>query len=786
VASTFSVDGLLSGLKTRDIIDQLIALERRPMDLAQGQLDREQARLKAMQSVSSQVTNLQTVVAKLTQRSQINVKMATTDTPAGSPPVLTATAGPGALNGSFAVTVSRLATATRMTGNAPLGQVIDKNVALADAGFRLSPVTEKNGGPATFSINGVSIAVDSTTTLDDGTANSIIAKINAAGAGVTASLVADADGRANNRVQLVSNSGQAIQLGSLGDSSNVLRLLNLADAAPTGYTAANVTGSAVAAGALNTSITINGITTAINQADGGFTSQQNAAFIAQQLNGNGALNVRAIDNGDGTIKLEHKTLGAQQTIDVTSAGTGTGLAVGQTKNGTDRIVSMMNLGVANTGKPLADARLATPISGLDAQGNGKFSINGVEIAYSATDSLADVVNRINASTAGVTAAYDAVQDRLRISALQTGAQSISLQDVTGNLLAATGVLGATQTLGQQAQFTIEGVNGGQPLTSNSNTISDYVPGVTLTLRSVSATPVTVTVGQDSAATAGLVRSFVDTFNKTLDIISAATSTDEKAKGILAGDPGLAGVERTLRSATINQAVGSSGLFRTLADIGISTGATGSAPGSTKQLKLDEAKLNAALQSNPQAVEAVLASFTSSLGAPSGVGNATAVSGTPTGQHENGTYNLNVLNAATGEVEVRFTTTDGRVLLKKTGTLAPNTQNSTLIPGLTISTGAALTVGEDTFSLTVASKGVMVGLQDAIDGLLAKDRFFDGRKAASEAISKQLTDRIATMETRLADKEAALVKKFARLESTLAQLQAQSAALSGQIAKLAGG
>src|SRR5581483_8432191 len=102
-----------------------------------------------------------------------NVKTASTNTPSSSPMVLTATASGDAVNGSFNVTVSQLATATRVLSSGPLGQVIDKSVALVNAGFRLEPIVLTNGNPAGFTINGQTISVDAATTLDDGSPNSI-------------------------------------------------------------------------------------------------------------------------------------------------------------------------------------------------------------------------------------------------------------------------------------------------------------------------------------------------------------------------------------------------------------------------------------------------------------------------------------------------------------------------------------------------------------------------------------------------------------------------------------
>lgn len=776
MASTFTVGGLLSGLNTQDIISKLMALERRPLQLLQDRQSAEQKRLQSVNALQAAISKLRDTLGTLLQPSTINAKLATSDASG----VVAATAGADAINGTYRITVSQLATATRVVSSGPMGQVIDRTAPLASAGFRRTPiVTDSNGNPATFTINGHTITVSATTTLDDGTANSLIYQINNASAGVTASLIPDADGRPNNRIQLVSAPGQTIRLGSGADTSNVLRLLNLADATVQGYTAATVTSGPASAGALSTSITINGVTTTITQTDSGFSAADNAAFIAAAINNNAANTVTAVANGDGTITLTHKTLGAAQQIVITAPGAGTGFSAGTTQNGTDRVVSTASLGVTDLGRPLASSRLVTPISGLDSQGNGEFKINGVSVRYHASDSITAIVNRINAANAGVTAFYDPLTDRLRLTATTTGGTAIALQDVTGNFLAATGLAGAAQQLGQNAVFAIEGVNGGAPLTSSSNTVTGYIPGVTLELKGTSTNPVTVTVAQNTQATLDQVRAFVSAFNAALDAIDTQTAYDSKSKTAapLAGDASVLQLQRQLRSLVNAAALGVGGSYRSLADLGISTGAVGSKAGTTNRLVLDEAKLSAALAANPQAVQAVLAGFQATLGTPSGAGNIVSVTGQPRDQHVNGTYYVKVLDA-NHTVEVRFVSSDGRELYRTTGTLTPGVDNTSLIPGVTLRVNGSLAVGEDSFSLNVVARGVGVGLQDYLSGLLGEQGFFKIRADASTTISRDLADRIAAMEARLKDREAALSRRFTALETTLARLQTQSGALAG--------
>lgn len=774
-SSTFQVSGLVSGLDTQSIISQLMSIEQQPLNQLKTQQTTHNAQVKAIATLKTAISSLQSAAASLANRSLINSKAASTDTPSTSPTVLVPTATADAINGSFQVTVSQLATSTRVVSSAPMGSVIDPNAVLADAGFRYSVTT------GAVSINGQTITTDATTTL-----NSLIASINGAGAGVNASLVADADGRANNRVQIVSNPGQSLQLGSLADTSSMLRILNLADAPIVGYTAANTnSGVAASAGALNTSVTINGVTTTINQANGSFDSVQNAQFIADAINNTANTTVTAAAQADGTITLTQKTAGGTPVVDITAAGAGTGLVVGTTDNGTDRVVSTTNLGVTDIGATLTSSRLATPISGLDASGNGSFTINGVSIAYKGTDSVTSVINRINASSAGVSAFYDPVQDRVRITATQTGARAMTMSDTQGNFLAAIGATTGNQQLGQNAVFSIDSVNGGAQLTSASNTVSGYVPGVSFDLKSTSATPVTVTVSQNPQSTVSTLKSFVSQFNATLKTINDLTAYDATTKTAapLNGDYSVTSMAATLRQKVSDAALGSTGKYQNLLSIGVSFGAIGSAVGSTDTLQVDEAKLSAAIADNPQSVEAVLTSFSAALGVPTGT-NITAVSGTPQ-IHQDGTFSLTVNDATTGAADAKVLGTGGAVLWSSAVTVVPGQDNFSIFPGLKVTVPSTLTAGAtDTFSMSVTNRGIGVSLNDYLNNLLDPAvGYFKNRQASDDAETADFNKRIADMQDQLDQKQQALQTKYANLETTMSQLQSQSSALASQIAKM---
>ncbi|HEY3108777.1 MAG TPA: flagellar filament capping protein FliD [Chloroflexota bacterium] len=279
---------------------------------------------------------------------------------------------------------------------------------------------------------------------------------------------------------------------------------------------------------------------------------------------------------------------------------------------TDRVASVDTLGRASTGATLQNARLATPLNAT-----GSFTINGVSFSYdAAVDTLGSIIGKINGSAANVAASYDAVADQITLTSKQTGAQSISVADSGGgNLMAALKLTGGSvETLGQNALFRIDAVAGGAQQSSTSNQVSGVVAGVTLDLKQQSAAPVTVTIAQDTSKPLAAMKDFVSALNDLQDFIKTNTGVDAKGNpGALKGNLGVRLLSDALRRMTTDMVSGMSGPYESMADIGVSTGPVGSAVGTTNSFQVDEAKFNAALAANPQAVYDLLNNTTAPAG-----------------------------------------------------------------------------------------------------------------------------------------------------------------------------
>lgn len=263
------------------------------------------------------------------------------------------------------------------------------------------------------------------------------------------------------------------------------------------------------------------------------------------------------------------------------------------------VVSGGALGAVKLAGSLANARLRTAVTG-DGSGNGSFSVNGVSIAYNInTDSLSGVMAKINASSAGVTASYDATNDRLIFKNKNTGNLGINFSDTTGNFLAATGIGAGTTSFGDDAQFT---VNGGPTLTSSSNTLDASAHGIAgLSVTVNSNTAETITVSNNTTTMRKSIEDFITKFNAVQSYISeqtkVTTSNGKVTSALMANNREIQNWATSFRSAAFSAVSNVTGSIQRLENLGIDFNS------GTSQLSIkDSSKLDTALRDNSADVE----------------------------------------------------------------------------------------------------------------------------------------------------------------------------------------
>ena len=145
---------------------------------------------------------------------------------------------------------------------------------------------------------------------------------------------------------------------------------------------------------------------------------------------------------------------------------------------------------------------------------------------------------------------------------------------------------------------------GYEIHSSSNTVSNAIEGVTLTLKAPTDTGSTVSmdIERDNAAIQGAAQKFVDAYNSLANTIKSLGKYDASTNtgGPLLGDAMLRNIESQVRNLISAPVSGVGGSYTTLASLGITTQADGT-------LKLDSDKFNKALVANPGAVTSIFAS-----------------------------------------------------------------------------------------------------------------------------------------------------------------------------------
>jgi flagellar hook-associated protein 2 len=279
-------------------------------------------------------------------------------------------------------------------------------------------------------------------------------------------------------------------------------------------------------------------------------------------------------------------------------------------NGGETVTSAAALGSVNLNNAVSDSNLATTVTN-GTSGTGEFMINGVAINFDAsTDSINDILTRIDNSAAGVTATYDVADNQFQLTNNTTGNVGISLQDVSGNFLAATGLQAGKLQSGNNLQYSI---NGGGTLTSESNTIDSTSSGLTgLSVTAAGAGTTTVSVQTDTATIATAINQFVTDYNAAQTYISSQTESTTNSAGVatpgtLTGDMNVEGIASQLRELVGTAPSGLGGGIQTLNDIGITS------DGQDNLLTVDSSALTSALSTNLSAVQDLFTNATNGLG-----------------------------------------------------------------------------------------------------------------------------------------------------------------------------
>jgi flagellar hook-associated protein 2 len=314
---------------------------------------------------------------------------------------------------------------------------------------------------------------------------------------------------------------------------------------------------------------------------------------------------------DAATKLSSNTLWSKTTAtavdpSVVGVSSGNGAAPGSLEISVTRLARNQTTSSADT---FADANalvgagtLSIAIGGWDS-GQAIFTPKAgsatVDIAITATDTLAQVRDKINGAGAGVVASIvtDSSGSRLALRSAASGAENgfrITTADDDGNNVDAGGLSrlafdppAGTRMVRAQPGSNAEATVNGIAISSASNELGGVVAGMTITLRKEGAsTEVSVAADRESVVTA--VKTFAEAYSELAKFITEQTKYDAASNtgGPLQGDSAATGLLSRLRSV-LNLPSGAAAAFPRMSDAGLQVQRDGT-------LKVDEDKLAAAM------------------------------------------------------------------------------------------------------------------------------------------------------------------------------------------------
>jgi len=217
----------------------------------------------------------------------------------------------------------------------------------------------------------------------------------------------------------------------------------------------------------------------------------------------------------------------------------------------------------------------------------------------ADNSLEGIMKAINDADIGVTAAIinDGTATPYRLT--------LTGKDVaTSFSVDSSGLTGGTETLGTfeisqpsaQAHIKVDGVD----IYSNSNTIDEGVPGVTLTLlKPETGVSTQLSIKDNTSAATTNLNAFISGYNEVVSFVTGQSKTGEDDEaGVLSGDSGLSAIKRHLQDMLTAFST-NSGSFKALAELGLETQKNGT-------IKLNTTTLNKAIDSNLEGIATLLA------------------------------------------------------------------------------------------------------------------------------------------------------------------------------------
>jgi flagellar hook-associated protein 2 len=470
---------------------------------------------------------------------------------------LTKTAASGVITGGRLVSGLRDTLASSLKGGAGLGTLGQLDI------------TNRNNVTSHVDLSGAE------------TLGQIVSTINQHAAGVTAAI-----NSARNGIVLTDTTGLTASnfIVANGDATNTATKLGIV---------ANGAATTVNGGALHRQQVSE--STLLSSLNGGAGIDVTDLKITGTTGILGAVDLNKKDDVATTVGDVINRINALTGVGVTARinDRGDGIELVDTLGGTGKIkVEEVGNGTAAKDLHILGTSTSVTIGGVPTQVIDGTATSTVTI--DADDKLSDVAAKINALGAGVTASLlnEGSRQRLSLSVNRSGAANELLIDTTGTRLSLQEITSARDAL---LSFGTAGA-GGVLISSQTNKFENVVDGLNVTVNDGTLKPVTVNVTSTTSSLVDTAKDFVKSYNSLRDALGKATAfdADNLTTGILFGTTEALQVDHNISNLITSRFFGV-GQFQSLAAVGIGLDDKG-------KMSLDESKLNAAYDKDPDAVK----------------------------------------------------------------------------------------------------------------------------------------------------------------------------------------
>ncbi|SMP38956.1 flagellar hook-associated protein 2 [Neorhodopirellula lusitana] len=433
-------------------------------------------------------------------------------------------------------------------------------------------LTQLNGGAGLTDLTNFDI------TLADGTS----ANVDVSSATSLGEIIDTINASGLDLIARINDAGNGIRLRDVSGGENTFEVSSSDETAAKLGVAASTDSGIINGEDLNLqTVTRDSELTSLNQGIGVGTG---SFTIRDSSGGTGAINITA-DEIETVGDLIDKINGLS--IDVTASlnEAGDGIQI------VDNASGSLSLKITDTGTGQVAENLGIAGSSIEGSLSGS---DALTIEIEADDTLESIVEKLNESGRYSNASVLANDDgtfslQIRSSkAGEAGRIGINTEGLEMNL--------RTVSKGQDAVISLSS-DGGTPrfLNSSDGVFEDSVSGLNLTVKEVSDEPITISVDDDPAQVVTAITRFAEQYNKLQELIADATYYDADASevGLLFGSTETLRIQNGYSRLLTSPLYG--GTVQSLGQVGVRLDENG-------QLQVDETKLRAAIEDDPEGVE----------------------------------------------------------------------------------------------------------------------------------------------------------------------------------------